>query len=155
MADTKAKDERVKTDGAPITTSVGRLRFEAKPLPWRKRNELGRVIAENYTKAILAGRMDVHENPDGTQRIDFSFSESAIDYDAILALMYPENKVGEEGDFEALDFRDLIDKVMDASLVVNGLERQRHMLDLGKSVLGQEPSSADGDDGPKTGSSPD
>lgn len=133
-------------DGKPHT-------FVAKPLGWRRRNDLGKAIVESYSKTLNESIFEVVKDPEtGNDRYNFHFAEATIDYDGILAVGFPDNT---KGDFDDLTFEDLVDKVLEAALAVNGLERQRHMLDLGKAPVAPESPPPDGDDGEKTESSPD
>lgn len=146
-------DERVKSRREPIEVVVGKRLFVAKPLPWRRRNELGEAIVRSYT-AVLQQSINAATSKDaeGNDQIDLHFGEGQIDYEGIIKLAFPDQKADA---FDELTYGELVDDVLEAALVVNGLERQRHMLDLGKSVPGRNLSEPGGDDGPKIESSPD
>jgi len=151
----------------PITTTVGGHTFEAVPLPWRKRNDVGEMLIRSYNDALgklIAGVTDAEGN---VIAIEGALFESLLDYDGLYALMYsPRDDTGtltgldkkQTAAFEALDFDSMID-VLAAGLTVNGLERMEHMLDpdrkkvpaIGESGEVIDPTS----DGPKMESSTD
>lgn len=144
-ADTKTRRE-------PIVVKFEKLTFVASPLPWRKRNDLGEAIVKSYGAALQRSLTSTTKDADGNEVIDFHFSESGIAYDKIIPLAFPDQN---EADFADLPFEVLVDEVLEAALVVNGLERQRYMLDMGKAVVGPSDLATASDDGPKTESSPD
>lgn len=147
MPDTKTRRE-------PIAIKIGTHSFVAAPLPWRKRNDLGEAIVQSYGKALQQSIFSTgSKDADGNEIIDFHFGEASIDYEAVIKLAYPDGPDMEA--FDSLTFGQLVDEVLEAALVVNGLERQRYMLDLGKAALGPEPSGQTDDAGPRIESSPD
>lgn len=145
MSDTKTRRE-------PIVVKFEKSTFVAEPLPWRKRNDLGEAIVQSYGAALQQSLASTVTDADGNEQIDLHFAEAQIAYDKIIPLAFPGN---DAADFADLPFEVLVDEVLEAALVVNGLERQRYMLDMGKAVAGPELSAPGSDDGPKIESSPD
>ena len=115
-------DERRVTRHEPITTVVeidGKdVTFVAKPLPWRKRNDLGeallRMFGDALDKVVQAG-MDKQG----------MLIDAVFDYGTVWVLAYPD---GKKADFEALDFDEMVE-VLTAGLLVNGLDRLAYVLD--------------------------
>lgn len=103
-------------------------KFEAVPLAWRDRNQLGALMVQEYTNATNKAITFDRDEAGTVTGVHIQFAETLIDYPNILALAFPKYKAP---DFDICDFQSLIE-VLTAALKVNGLERQVYMLDLGK-----------------------
>jgi hypothetical protein len=145
-ADEQARERRV-TRREPITVIVdsddGEVVFEAKPLPWRKRLDLGEALSRMYTAGFTAELQPMYD-PESHALIGVAggLFEAAIDYNALFILCYTEWQANDAGDlivkndppkklasaFNSLDY-DQIVEVLSANLAVNGLDRIAHLLD--------------------------
>lgn len=134
-------EDRRATRHEPITTTVllrsgKELSFIATPAPWRERNDLGEAVLKMYT-AAMNNLINTSINADSTVSIEGSLFESQMNYDELYALTYGPRDENDKllpltkeqkADFTRIDFDSMID-VLEAGLIVNGLDRMTHMLD--------------------------
>lgn len=126
------------------------LTFEAHPLPWRKRNDLGELLLQSYSNTLnqlVAGA----QSGDGIASMSVGLFEQGLDYLGLFAIAYPNVK---ESALDALDFDQMVE-VLSAALEVNGFDRLVHMLDPDRKkgpTTGENetPTEATTDAGPKT-----
>jgi hypothetical protein len=148
MAATEEARERRVTRREPITVTVElnngkEAVFEAKPLPWRKRLDLGDMLAKMYTAGFTAELQPLRDPESGAfLGVTGGLFEAAMDYPALFEICYTEWEITDDGEivvknppakdvqrnFNSLDF-DQIVEVLSANLVVNGLDRIIHLLD--------------------------
>lgn len=147
-------EKRIVSRREPIVVDVeGVGEFSAHPLPWRKRNDFGNLISEQYIASlnVILGQSKPAEEGQ-VQRI--SLIESGLDYIAYLELAFPDMP---KDDFEALDF-DAVVTVLTAALEINGLDRMVFMIDPAKKGPETEPEPDEGEEadaGGKIASLPD
>lgn len=151
-------EKRIVSRREPIVVDVeGVGEFSARPLPWRKRNDLGDLISAEYITALnkILGQAEPlaeNEAKGPTQVKPISLIESGLDYTKYLELAFPDT---DKSQYEALDFEAVI-AVLSASLEVNGLERLGFMIDPAKKGPETEPEpDAEATDGVKIESLPD
>lgn len=102
--------------------------FEARPLPWLKRNELGNeIVTQGVEKVNDFVRMYVEETDIGTSipQLEMSFIDRLKDYPKILGMAYPQQP---PEDFEDLSFEEIIELLV-AALEVNKLDPLRPLID--------------------------
>src|SRR5687768_2431977 len=93
--------------------------FEAHPLPWKQRNDLGDALVMMYS-GQLTRLLAQSRDPEGNiVSGEANLWEATIDYPALLLLAYPKQ---DQKHLDALDFDGLV-AVLEMALEVNGLER--------------------------------
>lgn len=135
-----------------ITGDSAARSFEAKPLPWRARNDLGDEVVQQYLNALNEGMRQIGEGTDA--KLIGKLMEAMIDYDKLFTISYPQGSVEY---FHELTFTQMME-VLNAALEVNLLGRQRYMIDPNLTAPTQEkttPSNGASTDGQKTTSSDD
>lgn len=137
-----ANDKRVVSRREPIVVSVeGVADFAAHPLPWRKRNDLGNLISEEYIRSLNDILGDAEPTAEGAPRQvgKISLIESGMNYIAYLELAFPDNSTD---DYEALDFEAIV-AVLSAALEINGLDRLLFMVNPAVKGPETEPEEAE------------
>lgn len=124
----------------------------AKPLPWRRRNDLGNIITTGYVDAI---NNSLHTIQDENGEISFTgeFREKIFPWEACLQAAFSEE------DCQRLDQADIFElrAALCAALRVNGLEQLEYMIDPNiRDLLTKiQEATAEVTDGQKTTSSDD
>jgi len=161
-----AAEDRRATRREPITVTVettkGKtVQFVAKPIPWRKRNDLGDALISMYAVGLNGMATEMRDADGNLVGLESHLFESGLDYETLFSLGYAEYDVNDAGEivaqeipsalmgsFRMLDF-DAQVEVCEAALTANSLERLSHLLDpdrkkdlmIGESV---EPLIEDG-----------
>jgi hypothetical protein len=106
----------------------GGREFEARPLPWLKRNELGNeVVSQGVSRVNEFVRMYVEETDVGKviPQLEMTFVDRLSDYPKILRMAYPQY---EDSLFDDLSFEEILE-LIGAALEVNKLEPLRPLID--------------------------
>jgi hypothetical protein len=113
----------------PIIVELdGGREFEARPLPWLKRNELGNeIVTQGVGRVNEFVRMYVEENDVGKviPQLEMTFIDRLSNYPKILQMAYPQY---EATLFDDLSFEEILE-LIGASLEVNKLEPLRPLID--------------------------
>lgn len=140
-----------------IEIDSGRV-FEARPLPWLKRNELGNeIVSQGVAKVNEFVRMYVEETDLGkaVPQLEMTFVDRLGDYPKIMGMAYPHE---DPSSFDDLSFEELLE-LIGAALEVNKLDPLRPLIDPNSNSpieIGlPEPSIGEVTDGLKTTSTPD
>ena len=146
-------DGRQTTRSTPVEVKAGPDgdSFWAKPLPWRKRNDLGNQITTAYVNAIN-GSLRAEETEKGEVTFSGGYREALFDWDGCLRAAYPDIDMAQ---FEPLDIFE-IRELLVASCVANGLKLE-YMIDPNSRNPEPETATPTGEptDGQKTTSSED
>lgn len=132
--------------------------FEARPLPWLKRNELGNeIVTQGVAKVNEFVRMYVEETDAGKSipQLEMTFIDRLADYPKVLGMAYPQYELTW---FDELSFEEVLE-LLGAALEVNKLEPLRPLIDPNSPSLIEtglnEPSIGVEEDGQKTPSTAD
>lgn len=130
--------------------------FEARPLPWLQRNDLGNEIVTQNARVINEFVKVWVDESSGLPQLEASFHEKLTDIFAVIALAYPTEDVTK---LSELTHDELLELVY-AALEVNSLTHLRPLVDPNSptpTMLGGTDTSAGmmTQDGQKTESSTD
>lgn len=105
----------------PVEVEIGTGRvITIRPLPWRKRNDLGQIVVTEYSNAVQRF-LDVVEAKKSDALIA-DFFDGILDWDKIFQVGLPDENI------EELTWEEMI-QVGTEMLKVNGLESQAWMID--------------------------
>ena len=142
-------DERRVSRKEGISVHIERIdkTYTAEPLPWRKRNDFGDEVIQQYLSALNKA---IDEGKEG---LIARLMESEIKYDELVKMGFPGSS---PKDVENLSFHEIL-ALLGAALDVNDLSRQMYMLDPNLPAPMLEPGTDNGanDDGQKTTSQED
>jgi hypothetical protein len=137
-------DERRVSRKEGISIHIERIdkTYTAEPLPWRKRNDFGDEVIQQYLSALNKA---IEQGKEG---LVARLMESEIDYEKLSKMAYP---MSSPKDIENLSFHEMIE-ILGAALDVNDLGRQIYMLDpnLPAPTLDSGIDSGASEDGQKT-----
>lgn len=137
-------DERRVSRKEGISVHVERIdkTYTAEPLPWRKRNDFGDEVIQQYLSALNKA---IEQGKEG---LIARLMESEIDYEKLCKMAFPTSS---PKDIENLSFHEVI-AILGAALDVNDLSRQMYMLDPNLPAPMPEPGNDNGanEDGQKT-----
>lgn len=144
MADLR---ERKTTRREPISITAelangDEHKFDAKPLPWRVRNDLGEAINAMYANALNLEIRALTDDDGNVTGLQGSMFEKVMDYPGLFIFAFSEWEIDDAGEakakkppskadtaaFNQIDFDQMIE-VLVAALDVNGLDRLVHLLD--------------------------
>ncbi|HET7712989.1 MAG TPA: hypothetical protein VFK94_00055, partial [Patescibacteria group bacterium] len=99
--------------------------FEAHPLPWMKRNDLGNEIMRQYSE-LLNSSMRAYTSEDTSPQLELYLNDKVQDPIQLIKLGYPSWR--DEDFLNDLDYDELLELIF-ASLEVNRLESLRDLVD--------------------------
>lgn len=106
----------------PLEVEVwdGRV-YEAHPLPWLERNDLGNEILRRYNESFNEA-IQAYTDPEGTARLNVLLEDKIKEPLEILKLAYPKDS------FEGLHWPEIFELIY-ASLEVNNLNQLKPLID--------------------------
>lgn len=111
----------------PIEVEVRERVFEAHPLPWLRRNNLGNEIMSQYADLLNSSLRAVQDGEDenAAPRLEMYLNDKISDPVEILRMGYPNEDVSA---YEDLDYDEIMELIY-ATLEVNQLESLRGLVD--------------------------
>lgn len=136
----------------PIIIETDNGEFEAHPLPWQQRNDLGDLLIQTYVASVSAMVGAIRMDAETGQVAGGHLDDKVFDWAGLLALGFPSVESREFDKLDIFEMRELVK----ASLEINDLDHLSFMIDPNsRSQSSAEEAEEATSDGPKIMSTPD